>query len=188
MTRHAPAPQSDDEVVGPAVVSELHVLGRPATDKDNKPVIGKTAWTKWTPLEAAYHNGKLGEKDSSDARSRLNAGLTYASIWDTAQSGGRDSTQALNVSRSSGGGSTSQAQSDSIKALVAIDSHLGQRDRIIIRMVCGEGHFPSEAVAMVSPDYAKATTARFKEALDALADALETVRRNPRRANMEVVA
>jgi hypothetical protein len=185
MTRHAPAP-TDDEVQTPAKISELHVLGRPATDRDMKPVTGKQAWTKWTPLEAAYHGGKLGEKDSSDARSRLNAGLTYSAIWDAAQSAGRDSTQALNISRGTGGGGFSQAQSDSIKALVTIDSHLGQRDRIIIRMTCGEGHFPSEAVAMVSPDYAKATTARFKEALDALADVLETVRRHPGRVSLRV--
>ena len=188
MTRPAPAPQTDDEVASPAKITELHVLARPATDRDMKPVIGKQAWTKWTPLEAAYHNGKLGEKDSSDARSRLNAGLTYASIWDTAQSAGRDSTQALNISRGSGGGGFSQAQSDSIKALVAIDSYLGQRDRIIVRKVCGEGCLPSEAVALVSTDYKHVTYARFREALDALETAIEESRKHPGRVSLEVRA
>lgn len=178
-----PKPQ-DDGIDGPAVEDRLHVWERPATDDQMRPIIGKFGCTKWTPLEAAYQNGKLGDKDSSDARSRLNAGLTYSGIWDTAQSAGRDSTQALNVSRSSGGGSISQAQSDSIKALVAIESHLGQRDRIIIRMVCGEGHFPSEAVAMVSPDYAKATMPRFRESLDCLIEAIEKWRKNPKSFEM----
>lgn len=186
MTNSPASKQDDMEIVGPAVETRLHVWERPATDDQMRPIIGKTACTKWTPLEAAYQNGKLGDKDSSDARSRLNAGLTYSSIWDAAQSAGRDSTQALNVSRSSGGGSISQAQSESIKALVAIESHLGQRDRIIIRMVCGEGHFPSEAVAMVSPDYAKATMPRFREALDALDEAITKYRKNPKVVSMEV--
>lgn len=166
-----PKPQ-DDGIDGPAKVDRLHVQDRSATDKNMRPITGTAAWSKWTPLEAAFKNGKLGAVDSGDAWSRYQAGMYYAKVWDTAQSAGRDSTQALNVSRSSGGGSISQAQSDSIKALVAIESHLGQRDRIIIRNVCGLGCFPAEAVALVSPLYAKATIPRFNEALDALIEAI----------------
>jgi hypothetical protein len=83
----------------------------------------------------------------------------------------------------SGGGSPSltlsQAQMDAMRELISVESHLGERDRKIIRMVCGFGEWPSKAVAMVSPDYEKATIPRFKESLDALIEAFETARRRP---------
>jgi len=178
-----PAIKDDtQEPVGPAVVTALHVRDRPIS----KDAGAKLAWRKWTPLEAAFEHGKLsGGSPRYDAAARFAAGQHYASLWDTAQSSGRDSTQALNVSRGGGNGiPLSQAQSDAVKALVALHCHLGQRDRIIIRMVCGEGHFPSEAVATVSTDYAKATSARFRESLDALCEAFEAVRRGPGRMNV----
>lgn len=163
-------------IEGPAKETGLHVWNRPATDDHMRPIVGRMACTKWTPLEAAYHQGKLGEKDSADARSRLNAGLTYAGHWDGAQASGRDSTQALNISRSIGAGSDNSSRTIAAANLATIEAALSQRDRIIIRMVCGEGHFPSEAVALVSPDYAKATVPRFREALDALAEVIATVK------------
>jgi hypothetical protein len=170
------------EVASPSKITKLHVRARPALDDKMRPITGKTAWTKWTPLEAAFQNGKLQGGDSKYSPiDRFNAGKKYEEIWDLAQSAGRDSTQAFCISRGFGGGSIGQTQSDAVTALVRVDSHLSQRDRIIIRMVCGEGHFPSEAVAMVSADYVKATAARFREALDSLIEAFEKVRKQPGR-------
>lgn len=183
MTRPAKQPDQDQsEPVGPAVVTRLHVQNRPVS----KEAGAKLAWVKWTPLEAAFEHGKLegGDKRYS-ADARLAAGKHYTTLWDLAQSSGRDSTHALNVNRGGGNGlPLTQAQSDAIRSLVTIESHMGQRDRIICRMVLGQGHFPSEAVAMVSPDYTKATSPRFREALDALADALEAARKSPGKVNM----
>lgn len=188
MIRTQPKTEPDQsEPEGPAKITPLHVRNRPATDNDMRPIIGKTAYRKWTPLEAAYEQGKLAGGDPKfDAKARLNAGLHYASIWDTAQTSGRDSTQAMNVSRSHGGGGLSDVQGRAINDLVAIDSHMGRRDRIIIRMVCGGGYFPSEAVRMVSEDYTKAVSPRFREALDALIEAIAAVSKNPGRVNLEV--
>jgi hypothetical protein len=53
-------------------------------------------------------------------------------------------------------------------------------------MVCGENYFPSEAVRMVCNDYKDTVSARFREALDALIEAMEAVRREPRKFNTEV--
>lgn len=178
-----PSKQPDpEEIQGPAREGSLHVWSRPATDDNMRPITGKVACTKWTPLEAAFNQGKLqGGSDKYSPKARFDAGMKYSEIWDIAQSSGRDSTQALNISRSHGGLPLSQAQSDAIKALVAIESNMGQRDRIIIRMVCGMGYFPSEAVRMVCADYKDSVTARFREALDACVEALETARRQPNR-------
>lgn len=162
-------------VQAPAVITPLHVR-----DRETSIVAGSPkGWRKWTPLEAAYEQGKLaGGNPRFDAARRFAAGQEYAKLWDTAQSSGRDSTQALNVSRGGGSGlPMTQAQADAVRALVAIESRMGQRDRVIIRMVCGHGHFPSEAVALVSAGYMKATTPRFQEALDALVEAIDAVHR-----------
>lgn len=170
------------EPMGPAKETGLHVWARPATDDNMRPIVGKMACVKWTPLEAAFNQGKLQGGSSKYApKARFDAGMKYAEIWDTAQSSGRDSTQALNISRSTGGGSISQSQSDAVKALVSVESHLSQRDRIIIRMVCGQGYFPSEAVRTVCEDYRDTVSARFREALDGLIEAFELARKGPGR-------
>lgn len=172
---------------GPAVETALHVWNRPATDREMRPITGTVACRKWTPLFAQFNQGKLaGGSDKYDATARVNAGEYYEKLWDAAQEPGRDSTQAMNISRSVGAGGISQERSDAIRDLVAIESHLGQRDRIIIRMVCGQRFFPSEAVRTVCNDYKDSVTARFRESLDSLIEAIEAARRAPKRFNMEV--
>jgi hypothetical protein len=162
------------------VVTPLHRQDRELTKVAGSP----KAWSKWTPHEAAFNQGKLSGGNGYTPEARFMAGQRYAEVWDAAQSAGRDSTQAQNISRGFGGGSISQAQSDAIKALVAIDSHMGQRDRIIIRMVCGEGYFPSEAVRLACGDYKDTVSARYREALDALVDAVEEARKVPGRVRV----
>lgn len=180
-----PAIKEDEsqEPLGPAVVTDLHTRARDISVVAGSP----KGWNKWTPLEAFFDKRRKAspsEKLTAEDIVRFNAGQQYTVLWDTAQSSGKDSTQSLNVSRGGGSGlPLSQRQHDAIRALVAVESHLGQRDRIIIRMVCGQGSFPSEAVAMVGTGYAKATTPRFLEALDALADSFEAVRKAPGRFN-----
>ena len=65
------------------------------------------------------------------------------------------------------------SQREALRALAAIDARLGERDRRIVRMVCGEGFWPSEAIRAVCADYKHTIAARFREALDALVEAFE---------------
>ena len=62
---------------------------------------------------------------------------------------------------------------------ISLHSHMSERDRLIVSMVCGLGHWPSEAVRTVCSDYPDSVTARFREALDGLADAFAMVKRHP---------
>lgn len=183
MNKVNPQQEDPEAVDGPAIVTPMHVQNRDIFNDSGALVIGKKGHRKWTPLEAAYEQGKLGPKDSQDARSRFMAGIRYSEIWDRAQSAGRDSTQALNGSRGGGSGlPITQAQSDAVRALVAIHAGMSARDRIIVRLVCGEGYFPSEAVKLAAgDDYKNVVPARFREALDALCDAIEAVRKQPGR-------
>ena len=60
-----------------------------------------------------------------------------------------------------------------------LDYHydMSPRDRQIVRLVCGEGFFPSEAVRQVCADYKHTIPARLREALDGLVEAMEAARR-----------
>ncbi len=73
----------------------------------------------------------------------------------------------------------SQAKADAMAKLAAIDAGLTPRDRRIVRHVCGEGWWPSEAVreACGHAHYANAVTPRFIEALDSLIEAIAAAKR-----------
>lgn len=165
---------------GPAVVGAGHVRNRPATDDKGRLITGKSAWRRLSPLETAFAKNQLaGGCARFTAAQRFEAGTNYAQIFHTAQTSGRDSTQALNVSRSTGGDPLSQSQATAIRARIVLESHMAERDRAIIRMVCGEGYGPAEAVRHVCGDYRDTVSARFREALDSLIEAFETSRRHP---------
>ena len=130
------------------------------------------AWRKLSPLEAAHAKGQLaGGNPKFTAAQRFEAGQRYAAIFAACESGGRDSTQLLNVSRSYGGAPLGMGQRAAMEKLRAIDAAIGGNDAAILRKVCGEGHTPAEAVRLVCGDYRDTVTARLREALDALLSA-----------------
>jgi len=183
------AKPKEDDIQGPAVETSLHVWNRPATNDDGKPIIGKSACSKLSPLEQAFERGQLkgGNKKYNEV-ARLNAGVGYAKVFFASEKGGNDSTQALNVSRSSTLGSNNDAQARAWDARLAIESCLSQADRMIIRMVCGEEYTPAQAVrAACGDDFKHTVPARFRGALDSLIEAMETALRNPGRFNMRRV-
>lgn len=167
-----------DEVQTPSRITPLH-----AQDRETSTVAGSPrAWRKMTQLDNAYMQERLGARDSNDARRRLSAGTTYTELWDCAQSAGRDSTAVFDVGRSMGSGTPlSERQRAAISHLVAVEMHLGQRDRTIIRAVCAYGHSPVEAMALAKLGQDTRVTARLCEAMDALADALDRTAKSVRR-------
>lgn len=166
-----------DEVQSPSLITELHVQ-----DRETSKVAGAPrAWRKMQQLEAAYLQERLGARDGKDARRRLEAGSAFTRLWDTAQSAGRDSTAAFDFAGGGQGLPITEAQQAAIRHLVAIEMHLGQRDRTIIRAVCAWGHSPAEAIVLAKLESDTRVTARFCEALDALADALDRTAKSVRR-------
>ena len=163
----------------PAVVTPLHVKDRSFVDevadgpRTRRVLAGAKAWRKLTPLEAAYAKGQLaGGAPSHNALARFEAGKRYAGIVAGSETSGRDSTQMIAVSKSGGSAGLGQSQMTALRALAAIEARLGERDRRIVRLVCGEGFAPVDAVrAACGDDYRHTTAARFREALDALVDA-----------------
>lgn len=182
----APKTEQADQPQAPAKITELHVLGRPATDENMRAIVGRAAWSKLSPLEACYAKNQLGGGNTKyTAQNRMAAGEAYSKLFDMTEKSGTDSTQALNVSRSSSRGFNNDVQDRAWTERLAVESHLNHADRQIITMVCGEGRYPSEAVRAVCGDYKDAVIPRFRESLDHLIEAFETARRNPGRFNME---
>lgn len=178
--------ESPARIDGPAKETERHVWNRPATDDKGRPITGMVACTKLTPLELAFDRGQLkgGNPKYTDV-ARVVAGTNYAKIYNTSEPHGRDSTQALNISRSSTLGMNNDAQERSWDARLAIESYLSQADRTIIRMVCGEDATPAAAVSAACNDYKHTVPARFREALDNLIEAMVEAEKNPRRFDMK---
>lgn len=169
-------------VEGPAIIAPDHAQNRPfALESDGRsrpqpaPVKG---WRRLSPLEQAFLKGQLaGGAGTHDAEARFAAGKRYGEMFALAQSSGRDSTDLDRISTSSGAGHISDSQSAAIRKLIAVDSRMSLRDRQIVRLVCGEGFFPSEAVRQVCADYKHTIPARLREALDGLVDAFAQARR-----------
>lgn len=159
----------DEQVAAPAVITHLHVRDRETSTSAGAP----RAWRKMTEIENAFMQERLGARGSNEARDRLEAGTIYARLWDTSQSRSKDSTEAFFVDGGGDGKNISEAQASAIRRLVAIEMHLGARDRIIIRCVCAFGNSPKEAMAQAKLCSDTRVSARLCEAMDALADAID---------------
>lgn len=166
-----------DVVVTPSLITAMHVQ-----DRETSKVAGAPrAWRRMSQLEAAYMQERLGARDSNDARRRYEAGNMFTRLWDCAQSAGRDSTAAFDFVGHGGSGiPITIAQQAAIRHLVAIEMHLGQRDRTIIRAVCALGHSPAEAMTLARLCSDTRVTPRLCEALDALAEALDRTQKSRR--------
>jgi hypothetical protein len=85
--------------------------------------------------------------------------------------------QAFLRGQLAGGAPRHDAQAMAIRRLIAVDSRMSERDRAIVRLVCGLGYFPSEAVRQVCEDYKHTIPARLREALDGLVEAIASASR-----------
>jgi hypothetical protein len=140
----------------------------------------KRAWRNDAehPLTLAYVKGQLIRgNEIYTAKQRYDAGEEYRQLHEAMHRSGRDSTD-INLVSGGSGLSISQIMVDSAKKIACIESHLKAQDRAIVRHVCGEGWWPSEAVrAACGNHYDKAVVPRFCEALDNLVDAIAEARR-----------
>lgn len=171
-------------IESPAIIGDDHVRNRafvidvPDGRTTKRVIAPGKGWRRLSPLEQAYLRGQLaGGAPRHDALARFEAGKRYGEMFALAQSTGRDSTDMDRISRSGGGASISDSQAAAIRAVIAVESRLSERDRAIVRMVCGQGFFPSEAVRQVCADYKHTIPARLREALDGLVEGFEASRR-----------
>ena len=179
--QHAAHPADQDAAAVPLGPAKLHA-GH--ARRNLGPGAGaKLAWRNDAehPLTLAYAKGQLIRgNEIYTAKQRFEAGEEYRQTFEAMHRSGRDSTD-LNIVCGGSGLSISQILLDAVKKIASIEAHLKTQDRAIIRHVCGEGWWPSEAVrAACGNHYDKAVVPRFCEALDSLVDAMARAR-NTRR-------
>jgi len=151
---------------------------------------GKKGWSRLAGYERAYNKGQLVCKEGCNdaaaaqaeerrAHDRFAAAKALDLGWHSCMPSfpGRSDLDRV---RSSGGG-TPGAFADHARDAKdfwrRVQAAIGGNDWRICFMVCCEGYEVSEAVAAVSPAYKYATLARFREALDALADGMRAAKR-----------
>ena len=174
-------------VDGPALVRAGHVRERALSATAG----GKKGWSRLAGYERAYNKGQLvckeGCKDAAAAQAeerrahdRFAAAKALDLGWHSCMPSfpGRSDLDRV---RSSGGGALACASRsharDAKDFWRRVQAAIGGNDWRICFMVCCEGYEVSEAVAAVSPAYKYAALARFREALDALADGMRAAKR-----------
>jgi hypothetical protein len=171
-TRKQDAPGTE-EILGPAKLHEGHV--------NRTTESGRRAWRNIAehPLTYIYEKGQLVRGSPRyTADDRYAAGNLYRILCETLARSGRDCLDTEFISRPAGF-QISEARANAMQILARVDAGLKTADRKMIRNVCGDGRWPSEAVrdACGHDFYQKVVLPRFIEALDALIDAMRAARR-----------
>ena len=131
------------------------------------------------PLSLALAKGQLIRgKDCHTPRIRFGAGDLYRMVYEAACPRGRDE---LRLPTGGIGQPVNDRMIDASRWLKAVEIQLNQEDRTIVRLVCGEGFWPSEAVRAAAghSHYDKAVVPRFNEALDHLVEAIRNAPPSP---------
>lgn len=172
-----------EEILGPIIRTSDFVH-----DRQTSPVAGSPkAWRRRSPLAAAFEDGKLKGGDTRyTAENRFEAGVTFTRLYLTSQAPSKDSTQALNLSR--GGASSHSARADAIadshRCLESVRRGVGGRDWSILVSVLGEGEKAATAVCRAcGAGYENIIMVRFREALDSLIEALDSIHIRSRTLN-----
>ena len=175
----------EDVVEGPVVISSDHVQDRVLSGRAG----AKKGWSKLAPYEKEFRRGALvckerctgattTREEEARALDRFAAARALDEAWQVINApfpGGVDFDRV----RGSGGvpGAFADHARDAKDFWRRVEGALGANDWLICRMVCGEGHSVAQAVMTVSPAYKFSTLARFREALDALIDAMRRARK-----------
>jgi hypothetical protein len=173
--------RKEDAIEGPAIAKSDHVRDRVLSGRAG----AKAGWSRLTVYEKAFRLGQLACKEARDARAeearaldRYAAARAFDEGWQICHAGfpgGRGWDEV----RSSGGvpGGFVDHQRDAKDFWRRVELAMGTRDWMICRRVCGENCTVAETVQAISPGYKFSTLARFREALDALVEAMAAARR-----------
>lgn len=175
MARKQQRQAETEEIVGPARRHALHVEREVRT-----PSGMRKAWRNVGehPLTYIFEKGQLARgAPQHTPQDRYDAGCVYRHLCEVLLRSGKDSTEMALVDAHSHG-QIGQGKIDAIRKLAAIDARMKTIDRRILRRVCGDAWWPSEAVreACGHNFYVNAAMPRFVEALDALVEAMRSIR------------
>ncbi len=97
---------------------------------------------------------------------------------------GRDST-ALDIVSGGGGYPVTQGRSDAIRKLVSTDSFMSEKDRTIVRKLCEGWSLPGAVKEACGDVFRFVVTARVRDALDALVQAMKRAKKTGYKFDMK---
>ena len=170
--------KEEEAVERPAVIQADHVQARVVSGRAG----AKAGWSRLTVYEREFRLGHLlckeqaartPREEEGRALDRLSAARAFDEGWQVCNAsfpGGVDFDRV----RTSGGvpGAFVDHQRDAKDFWRRVEQAMGTNDWMICRRVCGENYAVAAAVQAISPGYKFSTLARFREALDALGDAM----------------
>jgi len=177
MKKPAGKPQEEDVIDGPAVVAKDHVRDRILSPRAG----AKAGWSRLTVYEREFRLGHLKCKESGAAREeegraleRFAAARAFDTGWQICSAGFPGGVDLDRISSGGGGvpGAFADHQRDAKAFWRRVEQAMGANDWLICRRVCGENYSVAETVQAISPGYRFSTLARFREALDALIEAI----------------
>lgn len=179
---------AEEAVEAPARLQADHVQDRAL----GKGAGARKGWSRLTVYERAFHLGQLRCKErcesvagaEAEARAeadRFAAARAFDTGWQVCNAswpGGSGFDQV----KTSGGvpGGFVDHQREAKDFWRRVEQAMGANDWMICRRVCGENYAVAATIAAISPAYKFSSLARFREALDALVDAMGAVRRASR--------
>jgi hypothetical protein len=169
MTKTKRKAEQEDAFDRPAKIMPVHILLNPEAPARQR---------RWGvkddhPLTKAWERGQLGSgRRNITPRDRYEAGLVYRGLYEDIHG----SNIALSKLTRVNGGTCEARASERICAardlLARIESRMSADNAFIIRRVCGEGAWPSEAVRERHQGFEKFVVPRLCVALDDLVDAV----------------
>ncbi len=129
--------------------------------------IGIKGWRRIDPAQALWKRKNISKVQRA-------AWERYASLWDVSAQTGRAPLHEATPSRMCAGLPFTVKQQEAIRKVKNIDRGLSIENLAIVRAVCGQGCWPSEAMQQIFGDaYKHSTMARFSEAMVALVRAMQ---------------
>jgi hypothetical protein len=175
----------EEVVEAPAVLTTDHVQDRILSPRAG----AKKGWSKLAVYEREFRRGALVCKErctgaaatrDEEARAldRFAAARAFDDGWricNTPFPPGVDYDRVRSKGSGTIGGFADH-QREAKDFWRRVQGAMGANDWLICRLVCGEGHSVAQGVMTVSPAYKFSTLARFREALDALVEAMKRAR------------
>jgi hypothetical protein len=177
--------RQEEQPEGPAAVRGDHVQDRMLSGRAG----AKAGWSRLTVYEKEFRRGHLmckercgsaaaAKDEEARALDRFVAARAFDEGWQVCNAS-FPGARGWDEVRSGGGtpGGFVDHQRDTKDFWRRVEQAMGTRDWQICRRVCGENCTVAETVQAISPGYKFSTLARFREALDALVEAMATARR-----------
>ena len=192
MTKANAVSGSSQDIDSPAIITDEHIQDRHVSTRAG----AKLAWSRLSVFERAHRAGKLMDRErcvgdtaaqredatkaeAQRALDRYEAGDRFAEGWRISNAGNWASGSDFNRVRVVGcPGSFVDHQIDVKRFMRALEHRLGTRDWMILRRICGENAPIAETITDITPGYRASTLARFREALDALLEAIPLAQRD----------